>query len=352
MKKTKSTETPIVNTPEEGNPFVEPILKNPEPGHIPVLRQLGIALFLLVFAFGTTYVGTIMALMSPKEVINDVAISAKLAESTATAITKNPFDTVRIEARSAFVWDVREERILFNKNADEVLPLASITKLMTALVAYELLGDESKIDISVDAIRTDGDSGLSDGEVFSLKDLTVMVLISSSNDGAAALAQASANAVNGSVDPNKLFVHAMNLRADELGLTNTKFKNPTGLDISETEAGAVSSARDVAMLLEYIIKTYPTVVSLTTENTARVYNENGAYHDVENTNSYVKSINGLMASKTGYTELAGGNLAVAFDVGLNRPIVVVVLGSSFDGRFADVQSLVNSARSYIAEQPK
>jgi serine-type D-Ala-D-Ala carboxypeptidase (penicillin-binding protein 5/6) len=144
----------------------------------------------------------------------------------------------------------------------------------------------------------------------------------------------------------------MNLRASELGLTNTRFKNATGLDISPTEAGAYSSARDVALLMEYLIANYPQVTRLTTTDATRVYNEDGAYHEVENTNEIVDDIEGLLASKTGYTELAGGNLVVAFEAGLNRPIVAVVLGSTFNDRFTDILTLTESARKTVALQPE
>ncbi len=344
---------PILHEASSDANFVETIQKTPEPGHMPVLRQLGVALFLLVFVFSTTYVGTLLALFEPEEQVSDVLVSTKLIEeSQPETIYEDPFRNVRVKGRAAFVWDVREQKILFNKNSDEVLPLASITKLMTALVAYELLEDESKVNVTIDAIKTDGDSGLTDGESFSLRGITDMVLIASSNDGAAALALAAGNAVEGSIDPNKLFVHAMNLRASELGLTNTRFKNATGLDISQTEAGAYSSARDVALLMEYLIVNYPQVTRLTTTDATRVYNENGAYHEVENTNEVVDDIEGLLASKTGFTELAGGNLVVAFEAGLNRPIIAVVLGSTFNERFTDILALTEGARKMIALQPE
>jgi D-alanyl-D-alanine carboxypeptidase len=139
------------------------------------------------------------------------------------------------------------------------------------------------------------------------------------------------------------------VRAKELGLTHTIFKNPTGLDLSPTEPGAVSSARDVALLLEYLITNYPDIVNGTTAEEARIYAENGVYYDIENTNNIVRDIDGIIASKTGYTDLAGGNLVIAFDVALGRTIVVVVLGSTYTGRFTDVQSLADAARSYIVE---
>ncbi len=323
-----------------------------ESAHIPVLRQLGVALGLLIVVFSTTYIGTIIAMMDQKELPDDFVVSARLAESDENIHGDNPFTDIEIAGKSAFVWDVRGGKVLFNKNADEVLPLASVTKLMTALVAYELLDDTSKVNISIDAIRTDGDSGLLNGETFSLKDLTDIVLVASSNDGAEALGIAAAESVKADAPPKELFVHAMNVRAEELGLTNTRFHNATGLDISQNKAGAYSTARDVAFLMEYIISNYPEVTALTKVDNTYVYNESGAYHEVENTNEIVTKIDGLLASKTGYTELAGGNLVVAFNVGLNRPIIVSVLGSTFDERFKDVLLLSNTARKFIATQPE
>jgi serine-type D-Ala-D-Ala carboxypeptidase (penicillin-binding protein 5/6) len=351
MPEETENKTPELTTSFDGE-HLEPILENPVPGHIPVLRQLGVALLFLVIVFGTTYAGSLVARVSPEVEDPDVIVRARLIESDTEVFTLNPLESVDVEARAAIVWDVRDQKVLFDKNADQVLPLASVTKLMTALVAYELLDDSSKINISVDAIRTDGDSGLKDGEVFSLRNITDMVLMASSNDGATALALAAGDAVGGVTDTEAIFLEAMNLRARELGLTQTVFKNVTGLDISPTEAGAYSTAQDVSKLLEYIITTYPEVTSLTTESSTRVFNNDGEYHDVENTNKIVNRIEGLIASKTGYTELAGGNLAVAFESGLNRPIVVVVLGSSFDGRFTDVLTLSEQAQAYVRNQAK
>lgn len=328
----------------------EPLLAEPEPAHIPVLRQLGIAVGLLVIVFSTTYISSIVALVNKKTPPEDMMVSARIAERTTYTVTENPFDSAKVTAKSAFVWDVREERPLFNKNADEVLPLASVTKLMTALVAYELLDSNTKVNISADAVKTMGDSGLSEGEIFSLKNLTDMVLVASSNDGAEALGAAAAASLDATGRPQDVFVHAMNVRAEQLGLTNTKFYNATGLDISEEQSGAYSTSRDIALLMEYIITRYPEVTALTQVANTYVYNEDGAYHEVENTNESVNKIDGLIASKTGYTELAGGNLAIAFNAGLNRPIIIVVLGSTFNDRFSDVLQLTEKARQYLSSQ--
>ncbi len=299
------------------------VLREPEAiqktSHVPVVRQLGVALGLLVVVFGATYLGTIITLIQPKTNAQDVTVKTTL---DANVLDKqvpyaNAFENTKVTAESAFVWDVKAGRVLFNKNADEILPLASMTKLMTALVAYELLDATDTVSISVDAIKTSGDSGLKDGESFSVRDLTDLTLITSSNDGAAALGAATGKALDPTADPTKLFVEAMNIRAEELGLSNTHFDNATGLDLSPTEAGAYGTARDIAFLMEYVITHYPDVVALTRVDVTTINNDAGEYHLAKNTNEIVDSIDGLIASKTGFTELAGGNLVVAFEAGLD-----------------------------------
>ncbi len=327
--------------------------ENPETSnvisHVPVLRQLVVALCLLIVVFGATYLGTIAHLISPEEAqTSDVLIAKTLGEPTSSiADYINPFDDTVLTAKAAFVWDVQKQRILFNKNADDVLPLASITKLMTALVAYELLDATSTIHISNDALKIEGDSGFSDGETFSLQNLTDLTLIASSNDGAAALGAAAASSVAKTQNPSALFVEAMNLRAESLGLYSTHFKNATGLDVNANESGGYSTARETAMLMEYVITNYPNITALTDIDTTTISNTDGSYHAVRNTNEVVAEIDGLIASKTGYTTLAGGNLVVAFNVGLNHPIVVVVLGSTQSARFSDVLTLVERARTHV-----
>jgi D-alanyl-D-alanine carboxypeptidase len=168
-------------------------------------------------------------------------------------------------------------------------------------------------------------------------------MLASSNDAAFALAAAVGSIIDKS-NPNQTFVNAMNIRAEELGLNNFKFFNPTGLDIDSTQAGAFGTAREVTFLMEYILENYPNILEPSTFTATRVYNETGSYHSAENTNPIVTQIPNLLGSKTGYTDIAGGNLTIAFDAGYNRPIIITVLGSSFDGRFSDVKKLVDAVK--------
>jgi D-alanyl-D-alanine carboxypeptidase (penicillin-binding protein 5/6) len=319
---------------------------HPYTSRVPILPQLSIALGLLVLVFGITYVGTTDA--HPKAQLADIRVETlppKEDENTLPAI--DAFKDTRIQARAAIVWDVGSQKVLFNKNADDKLPLASITKLMTALVAYELLDPQDRITVTEQALKTDGDSGFVDGESFTMQNLADLTLISSSNDGATALGASAGKVISKTSDPNQAFVTAMNLKAEELGLAKTHFSNSTGLDVSENEAGAYGSARDVALLMEHIITHVTDAVALTNLEIKAINNDTGEYHIAKNTNESVTDIDGLIASKTGYTALAGGNLAVAFNAGLNRPIIIVVLGSSQNGRFEDTLELEKRARIYI-----
>lgn len=314
---------------------------------IPVIPELSIALGLLVFVFGVTYIGASNT-FTKKSPSNELFVENTLqVPATKNSAQINAFDGITIEAKSAIVWDVQNQRILFNKNGDEQLPLASVAKLMTALVAYELLDPDEKVAISLSSLKTEGDSGFVDGEEFSLRNLVDLTLISSSNDGATALGVNAGNIVQSAYDSETVFIKAMNVKAEELGLTKTYFKNTTGLDISPNLAGAYGSARDVSLLMEYILTHITDAVSRTNLGVTTIDNEDGEYHLAKNTNEIVTQINGLIASKTGYTPLAGGNLVIAFNAGLNRPVIVTVLGSTPEGRFGDTLNLVQRARLFI-----
>jgi D-alanyl-D-alanine carboxypeptidase len=315
---------------------------------IPVAPQLGVALGLLVFVFGITYVGATHALKeqsAKRELLMESEMSIREKES---APSTDAFEGVSLEAKSAMVWDVKNKRALFEKNSGEELPLASVTKLMTALIVYELLDADDKVAITLDALRVEGDSGFLAGEEFTVQNLSDLTLIASSNDGAAALSAHGGSVLSAGDDPEAVFVTAMNIRAEELGLMKTSFRNSTGLDISPSVAGAQGSAEDVSLLMDYIITTVPDAVSLTNLEVTTVKNENGAYHIAKNTNRDAGTINGLLASKTGYTELSGGNLVIAFNAGLDRPIVITVLGSSYNGRFADTEKLIERTRRQVS----
>lgn len=282
-----------------------------------------------------------------------VAPVPTLEEPTKKLVGENPYTKITVGARAALVYDVYARKFLYTKQADQKLPLASLTKLMTALLAVESLDTNTHIAVSQNAIDTEGDSGLFANERWRLKDLVSFTLISSSNDGADALAAAvgglwqSTPATTSEYEKVDAFVGKMNLRAQELNMPSMKFNNPTGLDEPNGDMGGMGTAKDVATLVTYIWEHEPSVLTHTDELARAFTSTDGYVHTAENTNEEVLRIPGMIGSKTGYTDMAGGNLAVLYNAGLDHPLVVVVLGSSKEGRFEDVRTLVDATYRYV-----
>ena len=279
----------------------------------------------------------------PVDTVSIVAATEQLKNGEQGGV--KAFDDVSVSALAVHVYDVRNNETLYARNADEQRAIASLTKVMTALVATEESPDPSEhvVRIDVDALLTDGESGFWYGEQWNLKELVEFTLVSSSNDGAAAIGLALNNFVE---EPT--FVDQMNAYATDLGLTQTYFINPTGLDINlETEPGAFGSARDMSTLFTYVLEHHPDILEVTRLPELTVASLDRV-HVVENTNKITTDIPWLLGAKTGFTDHAGGNLIVAFDAGLARPIVITVLGSTIDGRFEDMQKLIDATLEYVA----
>jgi serine-type D-Ala-D-Ala carboxypeptidase (penicillin-binding protein 5/6) len=261
-----------------------------------------------------------------------------------------PFPEVTLEAKSAYVYDARTKEVLFAKNEETRMPLASITKLMSALVALELSPSYGTVTITPEALESDGDSGLRPGERWALKDLLDFSLLTSSNDGIRAVALALGALDRSTATTSEIiksFVGEMNRKAGALDLKNTYFWNETGLDESEVKGGAYGTARDVTMLMEYIITYHPELIEATKESVMIFRSLDAIEHKANNTNDLASRIPGFLGSKTGFTNTAGGNLAFVFDADLGRPVIVSILGSSEQGRFNDAEKLINATLEYL-----
>ena len=138
-------------------------------------------------------------------------------------------ENLELEAKSAISVEIDNkgnQKVLFQKESNEVLPIASLTKLMTAEVVLKNYELSQVVEISKTAVAIEGESGkLKIGEIFKVQDLLYPLLMESSNDVAQALSE---------VIGERAFVDLMNFEAENLGLKNTNFVNPTGLDPDET----------------------------------------------------------------------------------------------------------------------
>lgn len=265
-------------------------------------------------------------------------------------IGPNPFDKISLSAKSAVVWDVKNKKFLFQKNETEVMPLASLSKLMTAMTASEIVPENTPIRITAEYLEEGSDPELYVGDRWSLKNLTSLTLITSSNAGARALASVAGAFLPDNIkDSRTSFLNHINTRAKEIGLNSTNFYNDNGLDIDDKQSGAYGTAEDMAKLMDYILNNHRDLLDPTTNKTLQVISGSNIVHKIKNTNTIVEDIPGILGSKTGYTDLAQGNLVVAFSPGLEGPYVAVVMGSTFDGRFSDVEALVSATLKTIAE---
>ena len=277
-------------------------------------------------------------------IVFSVALGQSTPPTEAKAVTVHtiPSDKISLEAKAAILYDINAGTIIYAKNEEAQLPIASLTKLMTALTAATSSENGSTLAISKAALGEEGDTGLRPSEHWRISDLISLTLVASSNDGAAAIADA--------LGPREAFVARMNETAHALGLTQTYFLNPTGLDVNAELSGGYSSAHDVARLLNYLIANKPELIEKTKQETFTTTSLDGFTHTVTNTNKELAAGESIFASKTGFTDLAGGNLAVAFDVGPARPMIAVVLGSSEKGRFQDIDTLIHAGLSYVREE--
>lgn len=239
----------------------------------------------------------------------------------------------KLEAKAALLYDPADGRVLYQKNGNDALPLASLTKLMTAHTVLAAFPDSAYVAVTRDDLRPEGDVGLRPGERFTLGELVDLALVASSNDAITAAAAAALG------DP----MVALNKEAEALALTKTYFLNPTGLDVSKTSAGARGSAYDMARLAAAFYKKYPAYFEQTSRGEVRIA---AAGHTIaeDATALPLQDIPGFVGAKTGYTDLAGGNVVAIFDLSLGRPVVAVILGSSYDGRFSDMRKLIGAVR--------
>ncbi|MEK7515366.1 MAG: hypothetical protein AAB555_00320, partial [Patescibacteria group bacterium] len=220
--------------------------------------------------------------------------------------------------------------------------LASLTKLLTVYAALAVLSPETQITIPENATSVEGLRIFSAGQTFSLSDLARLTLTASLNDGAVAIA--SATAERESRSESEMLAGA----AAALNLSQTYAVNGSGLDVSSVVSGGYGSARDLARLAGAIVEKAPAIAEATTQSLAKAVSAGGTLFSVKNTDPIIGSIPRLLLSKTGYTDLAGGNLALVFDAGIKHPIAVVVLGSSVKERFTDGVALVAATLAHFA----
>ena len=240
-------------------------------------------------------------------------------------------------AASAVLMDGDTGRILYAQDENTPRPMASTTKLMTALVAVESLGGDLARPVKIQPEWT-GIEGTSlylrPGEILQVETLLYGLLLHSGNDAAVALAEKVAGV-------HELFVEQMNRRASELGMADTHFVNCTGL----TAEGHVTSAHDIALMSRELLLHHPDIRRFTTiwMDTIR----DGAFQ-LANTNKLIRFYDGATGLKTGYTASAGYCISATAERDGMELIAVIMKAPDKDTRTKDAKALLNYGFSTYA----
>ena len=238
-----------------------------------------------------------------------------------------PLPAQAVSAQKAILWDAGTERVLYEKDADSRSLIASTTKIMTALIVCEQCNVLDRMRIPKEAVGIEGSSMyLREGEVLTVQELLYGLMLRSGNDAAVALAIYCGGTVEG-------FVALMNDKAHDLGMKNSHFVNPNGLDAPEH----YSTARDIAVMSAALLH-YPGVTDYSTVWMDSL--RDGATQLV-NTNKLVRFYNGATGLKTGFTSSAMYCLSASAQRE-DMELIAVIMGSPSSGaRFSGCKQLLD-----------
>lgn len=221
-----------------------------------------------------------------------------------------------LSAKSALVYDLTDEKTVYEKNSGERLPMASLTKIMTAIVAIDHKRPDDMYVVYEEALVGENTIGLSKGEVMTLEELLYGVFMYSANDAAETLA------IN-TMDRSE-FINTMNKKAKAIGLSNTNFTNPTGF---QGDGDQYTTAYDLLVLARYVVANYPQIIkaSSTEEIVLEESLDHYEYH-LYNQLNLITSYPGVKGLKDGYTPEAGLCLVTYLDY-KGHEMIGIILGS-------------------------
>jgi D-alanyl-D-alanine carboxypeptidase len=219
-----------------------------------------------------------------------------------------------IAGESGFLIDLSTGKILFDKNSNQRMKIASLAKIMTAVVALEHKKPENRFYVSSKACSIGENAmGISEGETYTLEELLYGLVLPSGNDAAYAIAE-------GVAGDSGRFTEWMNFKARELGLNDTYYADPSGLDDS-----SYSTSRDLVRLTRYALK-YPEFKKIVGTVEQEIVGDDHKYIFLQNQTNLLTTYPGVAGVKTGFTEEAGLTL-VTYAVNDGKEVVGTVLKS-------------------------
>ena len=244
-------------------------------------------------------------------------------------------NTLSVKSKSAYLMDYNTKTVIYEKNALEHLPIASMCKVMTLLLCFEEIENgnisyDEKITISENSANMGGSQVFleKDGE-YIVGELIKSIVVASANDACVAMAERISSSQSN-------FVDKMNQKASELGMNNTVFVNCTGLP----QAGQYSCAKDVSTMFSKLLE-YDDYYKFSKIWTDVVIHPNNRKTEISNTNKLIRFYKGCDSGKTGYTSEAGHCLTASALRNGMRLVGVVISASNSKERFHDVSSMFN-----------
>lgn len=309
------TNFPITDTEE---------MKNSKPVGFPLAGMLFLVLLLILTLADSQKNNT-----KPAAAVTAVAAIEKPAEK----FSPPP----ELSAHAYLVKFLGEEKPLFSRREWKPMPPASLTKLMTALIAAEKLSPDEWFPVSPEARKVpEKRSRVKAGESLARDDLIRLALVSSANDAAYALAEATGRQEGTQYYSEAIarFVDLMNSTARSHNLQHTNFDNPTGLDADSQ----LASASDLATFAEYIWNTKKYLWDMTRAKEITLLSDASHEYDTESTNELLDEFPRILGGKTGFTDKARGNLMLLYSVKNGKIAIVVILGS--ENRFDDGRTVL------------
>lgn len=223
-----------------------------------------------------------------------------------------------ISAKTALIYDLTSNQVIFSKNPKDKLPIASLTKVMTAIIALENKRKDDRYLVTKDSLVGENSMGLTAGEVLTIDELLYGLLLPSGNDASETLADSFPSGRDG-------FIIAMNSKAKAMGLVDSNFTNPSGL---EGDGNQYSTAYDLLMITRYALSNFPLfneIVATPEYNIAETKTHKEYF--LQNETNLLTSYPGVKGVKTGYTPEAGLCLITYLDYD-GHQIIGILLGSN------------------------
>ena len=278
----------------------------------------------------------------PEEFDSQIALYRVSAEKTETELNSNngtkcdlaPLETgsltgfekeTSLKSRTALIKYIDYNFNLFAFNSQKRWPIASVSKLMTSVIALEKIGKEKEITISASAVATEGTTGgFKEGEIFKIEDLIKAMMVVSSNDAAVALAEE---------EGKENFSALMNQKAKELGMKDTYYEESTGLSFLNQ-----STADDLTKLAAYIYNNHPQILEISRQKQVEITElKSKKSRKLLNINRLAGQPD-FIGGKTGYIDESGRNLVAFFNKD-NKIILTVVLGA--ENAFDETKKMLN-----------